>query len=162
MYRIGGRPQKIVEDVKEWLERPIRVIEKYYYLPTFTVSLKPCGYQNAYSDPNAVICSELFAEFFEKQLIGAVYPIMFHEVAHTLLQLWGLPGYDNEDIADSFAAASLATTMPDYMDEFIKWLELQDSVKEAFVQLVKWRPTHDLFTESSKHESCLETPARFN
>jgi hypothetical protein len=72
VYRIGDRPPERVEEVKEWLERPIRAIERFYYLPSFAVRLRPCGYENAYSDPDVVICSELFAELFEKNLMSCI------------------------------------------------------------------------------------------
>lgn len=54
-----------------------------------------------------------------------------------MLFLWDLPGYDNEDVADEFAAMSLAQVKPEFVDDYIKWLELNDSVTEAVIQLTQ-------------------------
>jgi len=80
---------------------------------------------------------QLIAELSEKNLAGALYPILFHELAHSLLFLWDLPGYDNEDVADEFAAIFLSQLKTQYVDDYIRWLELNDSVSEAVVQLTQ-------------------------
>jgi hypothetical protein len=48
-----------------------------------------------------------------------------------------LPGYDNEDVADEFAAMFLAQSAPKAIDQCINWLESKDSVAEAVLQLMR-------------------------
>lgn len=135
VFRIGERTDSTTRKVREWLEIPIKALDSVYVLPKFKVEVKPCGCANAFSNPNIVICTELFADLTEKHLIEALYPILFHEMAHSLLYIWELPGYDNEDLADEFAAL-LAKYSQNNVNAYIKWLESNDSVTEAVVQLI--------------------------
>ncbi len=136
VFRIGKRSSAIVAKIREGLEVPIKSLDRVYVLPKFKVHVRPCASANAFSNPDIVICTELLAELTEKNVSEAVVPILLHEMAHSLLYLWGLPGYDNEDIADEFAAALLAKYIPSYVNAYIRWLESNDSVTEAVVQLV--------------------------
>lgn len=137
IFRTGQRSPEVTARVQQLLEIPIRAIEASYDLPKFRVSVRPCGTANAFSAPDIVICTELIADLVSKDLTNAVIPILLHEVGHTLLTLWGLPGHDNEDIVDDFAAAFLAAHSPETLGELIKWLDARDSREEAIVQLVQ-------------------------
>ena len=106
-------------------------------MPKFSVQVSPCGTITAFSSPNITICTELIADLVEKKLTAALYPILLHEIAHSALQLWGLPGYDNEDVADEFAAVMLALVSPEYINASIRYLEEKDSIGEAVIQLVE-------------------------
>lgn len=123
--------------LRKVIEIPVSALDKFYRLPKFKVGVLPCGTVNAYSNPDVTICSELIADLFEKKLDDALYPILLHEMAHSLLNLWNLPGYDNEDVADEFAAVILSRVSPRYIDAFIKYLENADSTTEAIVQLTR-------------------------
>lgn len=136
VFRVGERTPQVVSNIKKWIEIPINALNLIYNLPSFKVSLRPCGFSSAYSDPNIVICTELLADLTEKNLADALMPILLHELAHSLLYLWGLPGYDNEDVADEFAAVFLASHSPELINVYIKWLERNDSITEAVVQLI--------------------------
>lgn len=136
VYRLGRRDAKTVKDVKDYVEIPVRALSSAYRIPKFTVYVRPCGVSNAFSSPDVVICTELIADLIEKDLTGALFPILLHELGHSILNLWGLPGYDNEDIADEFAAVMLALVSPKYIDAYIKYFEQKDSVSEAALQLV--------------------------
>lgn len=137
VFRIGQRSPEVVREVQDVVEIPIRAFERFYRLPKFKVKVIPCGEINAYSGPDITICSELLADLYEKDLTRALYPIIYHEMAHTLLNLWNLPGFDNEDMADQFSAVMLARVRPTFIEDFISYLELNDSTKEAVVQLTK-------------------------
>ncbi len=67
--------------------------------------------------------------------MGALRSIVLHEVAHTLLNMWGLPGYENEELADEFAAVRQQRD-PDGLADFVQWLGQQDSTSEALEQLI--------------------------
>lgn len=112
-------------------------IEPFYNWPKITFSSAPCGSVNAMSSPDILVCTELIGDLIHKNLEGALYPILLHELGHSVLKLWGFPGYDNEDIADEFATYILSLT-PDgrqNIDDYIRWLETHDSVSEAVAQI---------------------------
>jgi hypothetical protein len=50
---------------------------------------------------------ELIEKLADQDLHDAVEFVLFHELGHTLLRVWGLPGWDNEDMADEFATVLL-------------------------------------------------------
>jgi hypothetical protein len=66
-----------------------------------------------------VVCSELIADLGEKNLEGAPHPILLYEMAHSLMYLWKLPGYNNEDIADEFATIYLAKVFPHTIESIL-------------------------------------------
>jgi Putative metallopeptidase len=136
IFRVGTRPEHSVTRIRELLEIPVKSLDAFYVVPKFTNTARPCGTVNAYSMPDIIVCTELLADLFEKQASGAVIPILLHEMGHWLLYLWGLPGYNNEDMADEFAAAFLAKESTELLDDLIKWLESQDSATEALIQLL--------------------------
>lgn len=146
VFRIGIRSKAVVTRLKRVIEVPIQILDKFYKLPKFKVAVLPCGTVNAFSSPDITICSELISDLVEKDLGDALYPILLHEIAHSLLNLWNLPGYDNEDIADEFSAAILARVAPDHIKAFIKYLETEDSTTEAITQL----------TEGSRHTISIQ------
>ena len=146
VFRVGSRDSVVVRQLKKVLEIPLHALDTFYTLPKFKVAVVPCGTVNAFSSPDITICSELIADLYEKDLSDALYPILLHEVAHTLLNLWDLPGYDNEDVADQFAAAILSKVEPKHIEAFIKYLETADSTTEAIVQL----------TEGSRHTISIQ------
>ncbi|MDP2030569.1 MAG: DUF4344 domain-containing metallopeptidase [Thiobacillus sp.] len=79
-----------------------------FKLPEFDVRVKPCNSVNASSERDTghiTICSEFVSMYANKpEIFGWVF---LHELGHTALGLWGIPGNDNEDMADEFATALL-------------------------------------------------------
>lgn len=73
----------------------------------FDIHVRPCGQVNAYSETystgNIHICTELLDNISKSNNTGALTFIILHELGHSLLGLWKLPGNNNEDIADEFA-----------------------------------------------------------
>lgn len=150
VLRLGTRPLKVRRQLQELIEIPLLALSKFYRLPRFTVTVKPCGMVNAYSSPDITICSELLADLYEKDMVNALYPILYHELSHTLLRLWGLPGYDNEDIADEFAATMLARVFPKYIETVSRYLESKDLNLEVLAQLTE-RTKHSLSMDRARN-----------
>ena len=133
---VGGYLAETVAEYRQMLDVPLKALDADYVLPEINVSVKPCGTSNASSARTAVvICSELLAELRSRHLEGALRSIVLHEVAHTLLNMWGLPGYENEELADEFAAVRQRRD-PDGLAAFVQWLNQQDSTSEALEQLI--------------------------
>lgn len=81
-------------------------IQENFEVPEFDISIKPCGEMNAFSERrtgNIVICTELLYHLAKKNWKGALQGIIFHEIGHSLLNLWGIPGDSNEELVDEFA-----------------------------------------------------------
>jgi hypothetical protein len=146
VFRVGARSPAVRAQLKKVVELPLIAVSKFYKMPKFNVSVAPCGTVNAFSSPDITLCSELIVDLLEKDLDNALYPILYHELAHSLLRLWRLPGYDNEDLADEFAAAMLARTFPNHIEAFIDYLESRDSTTEAVIQL----------TQGSRHSLSIQ------
>jgi hypothetical protein len=135
IIRTGIRRKVSTEPMRKLLSAIPESLAEVYKVPKFKIELKPCGVANAFSSPDITICSELTAELFLKELHRAIYVIEAHEIAHSLLRLWDLPGHDNEDIADELATVLVAHTDKAAIAEYIKFLEDQDSVAEAVMQI---------------------------
>jgi hypothetical protein len=132
---VGGYEAAAVAQYRQLLDVPLKALDVDYALPEINVSVKPCGSSDASSARNVVvICSELLAELHGRHLDGALPSILLHEVAHTLLNVWGLPGYENEELADEFAAVRARDSRG--LAAFIRWLDQQDSTSEALAQLL--------------------------
>lgn len=79
---------------------------KIFDLPDFNVRVTPCNSVNAYSERdsgNITICSEFVSAYANNPSIFMW--VFMHELGHTALDLWGIPGSENEDMADEFATA---------------------------------------------------------
>ena len=86
--RVGKRPQSSTRNIENILNITIDALSKTYNLPNIKIIAKPCGEVNAFSTPNIVICTELIGDLAEKGTIGAIHPILLHELAHSLMYLW--------------------------------------------------------------------------
>lgn len=103
---------KLEDEQAEKLEATLRglysMAHKIFELPEFDVRVKPCDSVNASSERDTghiTICSEFVSMYANKPAIFTW--VFLHELGHTALGLWGIPGNDNEDMADEFATALL-------------------------------------------------------
>lgn len=86
-------------------------IQRMFDVPEFDVIIGPCGQVNAFStfgSGDIKICSELI--FQESERKGVLAGIVFHEIGHSLLHLWGFPGDGNEELVDEFAIVMMHLT----------------------------------------------------
>ena len=82
-------------------------LKKVFIFDDFNVYIEMCGTANAFSSPNIVICNELNTLLFRQNVPEAILFVFLHEAAHSLLNVWDYPLYDNEDAADEFATVML-------------------------------------------------------
>ena len=135
IFRTGTRDQGIRQAIGYWVSRVYKSVDDIYLLPDLKITVTPCGEANAFSSPDITICTELFAEIEDKKIGPAINAVIAHELAHSLLKIWGLPGWDNEEFADEFTLVALKD-QPDAVEAFIAWLEDKDPVAEALLQIV--------------------------
>ena len=89
------------------LHKILAGVHQEFDLPDFDLSVEPCGLVNAFSNPNITICTEILNSFPRDKFSELFIFVLLHELGHTTLKLWNLPGADSEDTADEFAAALL-------------------------------------------------------
>ena len=132
--RVGKRPQSSTRNIENILNITIDALSKTYNLPNIKIIAKPCGEVNAFSTPNIVICTELIGDLAEKGTIGAIHPILLHELAHSLMYLWKIGDYRNEDLADEFAMMLMSISDPDALNDLIEWFDKRDSKSEILLK----------------------------
>lgn len=96
------------QQIKGFLETMYTGVHKILELPEFNIQMRPCNAVNAFSERgtgNITLCSESFSLYEAKPSI--LIWMLLHEMGHTTLGLWGIPGNDHEDMADEFATALL-------------------------------------------------------
>lgn len=107
-------------------------LKKLFVFDDFDIHVSACGMVNAFSNPDIVMCRELIEELQKKNVLAAENFVFLHEVAHSLLNVWQYPMFDNEDAADEFATVMLVLMKrsEDALQAAHWWSE-QGSVAEA-------------------------------
>lgn len=88
-------------------------LRRYFVFDHLNFKIARCGTANAFSTENTVIiCAEIGPKLREvmgddAKALAALHFAMMHEIGHVLLQQWGYPFHDNEEVADEFATALL-------------------------------------------------------
>lgn len=87
-------------------------LRRYFVFEDLQFRFARCGTANAFSSNDTVIiCVEMASVLKELDDKGAAGDIlvfaMMHELGHVLLQQWGYPFHDNEEVADEFATVLL-------------------------------------------------------
>jgi len=110
--------------------------------PEFNIRVEPCGQVNAFSESfgsgDIHYCTEMIARTLGNNNMGAFVFIFLHEVGHSLLGLWGVPGNNNEDIADEFATYIMMSGGPAgyaMLDRSLEFWQNRDSTAEAMNML---------------------------
>jgi len=107
---VAQMPAEIKRGLEQGLDKASVGIQKMFVVDEFDFRIEPCGMKNAFSKNatgDITMCSELIFDLIKKKMPGAIDGVMFHELGHTLLNLWGLPGWDNEETVDEFAMVML-------------------------------------------------------
>lgn len=103
-------PAELKSGLEQGLNKASAGIQKMFVVDEFDFRIEPCGMKNAFSKTasgDITMCSELIFDLINKKMPGAIDGVMLHELGHSLLNLWGLPGWDNEETVDEFAMVML-------------------------------------------------------
>ena len=123
-----------IEGISTGIGQLLKDVHARFDVPPFGVRIQPCGTVNAYSKTatgEITLCTEMIAKTITTP--GALIGITYHELGHSLLALWGLPGHDNEDTADEFAV-QLALRSPrdaQRLEQFAAFFDAGDAWMEA-------------------------------
>jgi Zn-dependent protease with chaperone function len=138
LYVYGILPAAPSETVE--LQRNLGVslgsLGELFVFPSFRIEVKHCGVENAFSNPNITVCTELVESLVDKHLDQAVAFVLLHELGHSLMRLWGQPMFDNEDDADQFATVFLILAKQEQTAlQAAQWYASQTSEQEALAKL---------------------------
>ena len=108
VYSYAVLPEQSEDSAKaqQGLETFYRGLRQLFVFQDFRVIVRYCGFVNAFSDSRTgsiTLCKELVQKLADQGLPQAMSFVLSHELGHTLLNLWGYPMSDNEDVADEFA-----------------------------------------------------------
>ncbi len=135
VYITTTMPAEMKASMTEMFNRLSDDIQATFKVEAFNFSLKPCGTENAYSvtaTGDITFCSELFFGLLDQKLVGAIPAILYHEIGHSLLNLLGLPNYDNEETVDEFALVMLYWEgQQEKAIDWIRYYETKNSRVEA-------------------------------
>jgi putative metallopeptidase DUF4344 len=130
--RSTSEPTSQANELRVFYESRYAGLKKLFVFDDFDIHVSACGTVNAFSTPDIVMCRELIEELKNKNVLAAENFVFLHEVAHSLLNVWQYPMYDNEDAADEFATVMLILMKrsEDALQAAHWWSE-QGSVAEA-------------------------------
>jgi hypothetical protein len=117
-------PEEVNAD-REALSPLVGYIDQVFETRSFKIIYQPCGQLNAFTDlatGNITLCTELINGNTPGRLQRAIF---LHELGHSLLSGWKIPGGDRESDCDDFAAAMLLK-FPDgigAIQEFASYLD---------------------------------------
>lgn len=112
-------------------------LKKGLVFPDFNIYIEPCGQTNAFSETfgsGAIhICTEIIDNLNKANNKGAFTFILLHELGHSVLGLWGVPGNNNEDLADEFATYFLMQNDASIrmLEQSLDFWRNRDSMSEA-------------------------------
>ncbi len=104
VFVTGIQPSQHTLAEEKWLSDWYTSMRWLFRFPDIRISLRHCGEANAYSTPHITLCRELVDHLGAMGLPHALEFVLAHEMSHSLLNVWGWPLYDNEDVADEFAS----------------------------------------------------------
>ena len=134
VLRHGTRSHESLVATIRFLRESTDRIEAVYRVPTITLRVRPCGVVNAFSSPDITLCTELMDTMHREGWHDAIRVVLYHELAHSLLRLWELPGYDNEDLADEFAVLHAADS-PKAIEQISRWFESRNALQKAAAEV---------------------------
>jgi len=157
--------QEQIQTFKKMFGSFMQEIKSTFVAPDFNLNFQSCGLSNAFSTSQGghiTMCSELFYELALKGLKGAISGVMFHELGHTLLNLWGLPGWNNEETADEFALYMFYKNgVQEQAMDWISWLEEQNSTQQA-INMLAYGDKHPLSIQRIRNaKAILNNPKPF-
>lgn len=103
VYRVFPEPTQASIAETEKLAKFYEMLKSMFVFTDFSIAYRHCGIENAWSNPNITMCIELEQMLKKQKLDQAFMYVMFHELGHSLLNVWGYPLHENEDVADEFA-----------------------------------------------------------
>lgn len=136
VIKISNVPTQASLDMQKEYENTYFGLKQLFTFSDFNINVKACGFENAFSNPDITMCIELVDSLKRKNLSKAVDFVFLHELSHSLLNIWGYPTYDNEDVADELATTlSIISGHEDVALEAAEYWSNKSSKTEAISKL---------------------------
>lgn len=137
VIKISNSPTQSSLDIQKKYEYKYTALKQILKFDDFDITVKACGVENAFSNPDITMCIELIEQMKKQNLPKAEDFAFLHELSHSLLNIWNYPTYDNEDVADEFAVV-LAIMIGDEKIAYEAaeyWSQKKVSKEEAIAKL---------------------------
>ena len=125
-YEVDPRRREMLQDM---FQKFYLTTKRMFNFRDFNINVKACGFANASSDARTgdiTMCSELLLPMILGKQLGAIAGSAYHELGHTLLGEWKLPGNDNERTADEFAVVMMFLTNSQHLIyEWTNWFQVR-------------------------------------
>lgn len=136
VIKISNFPTQSSLDIQKEYEQNYAGLKRIFTFHDFDINVKVCGVENAFSNPDITMCIELIDNLKKQNLSKAINFVFLHEVSHSLLNIWGYPTYDNEDVADELATVlSMMVGDEDMALEAAQYWSEQESKTSAIAKL---------------------------
>lgn len=133
---VNGETEESKKTYDYYAGLDIDLLKKLFIFEDFDIYVQKCGMANAFSAPDIYICRELNDLLIDQDVPEALLFVFLHEAAHSLLNVWDYPLYDNEDAADELATALLL--FADQKESALgaaKWWASRGSADEALAKM---------------------------
>lgn len=139
VYKTATISDQEKTEMKTSFDKFSQGISKVFQIKKLDFNFKSCGQKNAFSANQGgaiTLCSELYFDILKRQIPGALDSIIFHELGHSLLNIWGMPNWDNEETVDEFALVMLywGSAQEKALD-WIRYFEADNSAAQARYKL---------------------------
>jgi len=136
VYEVFQSPTPESEREANVLQQTYDGLKQILVFKDFNITVRHCGVENAFSNPNITLCAELDESLTKNRMDMAMPFILFHELGHTLLRLWDYPLADNEDVADEFSTVIfLMAKKTEPPLTAARWFSSQTSQQEALSKI---------------------------
>jgi Putative metallopeptidase len=118
------------QDLTDKISLVYQGLNGLFDIQDFDINIKPCGEVNAFSNTDGgdiTICTEVIGESLFRENGDIFAGVFLHELGHTVLNLWGLPNWNNERTADEFAAVMLLIGNHGKVDNIRAWTDFFDA-----------------------------------
>jgi hypothetical protein len=154
-YKKARLPEQ-AQALRDDLEKLRASMSETFTNADFNIHVKSCGMANAFSDDRTAditLCTELMQELAGLQRDDTLMAVLLHEYGHSLLNKWGEPGANEEDMADQFATAMLLRSGDRGRALLMRWADYwakKNSAEEARNQL-QFGDTHSLSIQRARN-----------
>ncbi len=88
-YALSPTPTAASQNIERAFGQLYSLLKQMFVFQDFRIAIRHCGLANAFSDPHVTLCIELLEHLNDQQLRQAIVFVLFHELGHSLLRLWG-------------------------------------------------------------------------
>ena len=145
--RFGIRDSGVTNQIKSYVWNLVNAFAAFYKFDS-PITIRPCYEANAFYMDTIIVCGELISELFRTNRFEAINFIIYHEIGHYVMKEYGLPGFDNEDLADEFALVFLGQHDKKGMEKSLEYFSaMKESIEDQVILKIYGLNDHPLSSE---------------